>query len=170
MFKNINIIKVAEQIFLRPTKEHSIRELAKLTKLSPATVSKIVKQLESEGIIQSRTIAKSKLIKADIENQNYRFYKKLHNIASLKTLIDALNRKRPRAIILFGSYSRGEDTEQSDIDLTIISNKFKIDLEPYQKQLNRKIQLFFFPTEEKIPENLKQNIINGIILAGSILC
>ena len=170
MFKNTNTNKVAEEIFLRPTQERSIRDLAKLTKLSPATVSKIVKQLETEGIIQSRTVAKSNLIKADIENENYRFYKKLHNIESLKTLINALNRKKPRAIILFGSYSKGEDTEQSDIDLAIISNEFKIDLEPYQKKLNRKIQAFFFSTEEKIPENLKQNIINGIILAGSILC
>ena len=99
---------------------------------------------------------------------------KLKRIENLKEiyhykLIDFLEEKLPgTTIVLFGSYSYGEDNEKSDIDLAIIgSNQKQIDLRKFEKELNREISLNFFE-DFKINKNLKSNIINGITLSGLI--
>ena len=72
-------------------------------------------------------------------------------------------------IVLFGSYSRGDDLINSDIDIAIIGRKEKsINLEEYEKILQRKINLSFFGSWDKIHINLKENICNGIILFGTV--
>ena len=74
-------------------------------------------------------------------------------------------------IILFGSYSRGEDTEESDIDLYIETpSKIKdACLGPFENKLKRNIQIFNYNNMNNIrgPE-LKNNIINGIKLNGEL--
>tara|TARA_Y100000310_G_C20390945_1_gene672732 strand:+ start:133 stop:534 length:402 start_codon:yes stop_codon:yes gene_type:complete len=72
-------------------------------------------------------------------------------------------------IILFGSYSKGEDTKTSDIDLAIIGRKDKIiNIEKFEKSLNRKININFYDSWKNIQKHLKNNILNGITLHGSI--
>ncbi|MBI2507662.1 nucleotidyltransferase domain-containing protein [Candidatus Woesearchaeota archaeon] len=73
------------------------------------------------------------------------------------------------AIILFGSYSRGEDTINSDIDFAVIGRKDKIiDTTNYEKLLERKININFYISFKNIHKNLKENLYNGIVLAGGI--
>src|SRR3989338_7282226 len=42
----------------------------------------------------------------------------------------------------------------------------KIDLDKYEKKLNRKIQMFFSENLSRLPKELQNNILNGIILSG----
>ena len=73
------------------------------------------------------------------------------------------------AIILFGSYSRGDDIANSDIDIAVIGRKDKlIGLSAYEKLLERTININFYESWKKIHKNLKENICNGIVLAGGI--
>ena len=72
----------------------------------------------------------------------------------------------PDVIILFGSASKGEDIEGSDIDLYLQCEEKKLDLEKYEKELKRKINLFFEKNFNKLSEELKSNIINGDKLKG----
>jgi len=69
---------------------------------------------------------------------------------------------------LFGSYSRGEDIENSDIDIAIIGRKKQIDLTEFEKILNRKINIITFNNFKEIHKNLKENLFNGITLTGGI--
>ena len=70
-------------------------------------------------------------------------------------------------IILFGSYSRGEDIENSDIDIAIISNKkLNLDLEKYKRFLNRVINIHEINLN-KISSEFLFNLYNGIVLGGS---
>ena len=73
-------------------------------------------------------------------------------------------------IVLFGSYAKGEDIEDSDIDLYIETpSKKEIDLEQFEKILYRKIQIFKFNKISEVPNpHLANNIINGIILNGHL--
>jgi predicted nucleotidyltransferase len=73
-------------------------------------------------------------------------------------------------IILFGSYSRGEDSESSDIDISIIGvSEKEINLSKFQKEMERNISLHFYHSFKDIKdENLKNNILNGIVLSGSV--
>lgn len=74
------------------------------------------------------------------------------------------------AIIVFGSYARGEDTEDSDIDLYVeTSSKKKPNLKKYEDRLKREIQLFVYKDIHKIKnKELANNIINGIALNGYV--
>lgn len=72
-------------------------------------------------------------------------------------------------IILFGSFSRGDDIITSDIDIALIGRKDKlIHLDKYEKALERKINLNFYDSWKKININLKENICNGIVLFGNV--
>ena len=69
-------------------------------------------------------------------------------------------------IILFGSASLGEDLLESDIDLFLQCKDKKLNLKRYQKLLKRRINIFFEEKFNKLSEELKSNIINGIKLKG----
>jgi predicted nucleotidyltransferase len=72
-------------------------------------------------------------------------------------------------IILFGSYARGEDKEDSDIDLYVQTPAKKtIRLESFEKYLGRNIQLFIHKDIHEVSKDLANNILNGIVLNGSI--
>jgi len=72
-------------------------------------------------------------------------------------------------VILFGSYSRGEDTDSSDIDIAVIERKDKIlNLDKFEKILNRKININFYDSWKKIDIHLKNNILNGIVFTGGV--
>ena len=72
----------------------------------------------------------------------------------------------PKVIILFGSASMGEDTENSDIDIYVNSKAKKLNLEKYEKALKRKVNILFEEDFNKINKELKNNIINGTIMEG----
>ena len=73
-------------------------------------------------------------------------------------------------IIVFGSFSKGEDIENSDIDIYVETpSKKEISLKKFEKKLNRKIQVFRNKSIKKIKnEDLANNILNGIVLNGNL--
>ena len=71
--------------------------------------------------------------------------------------------------ILFGSFSKAEIEDNSDIDLAIftISNK-NIDVKKFENKIKRKIQLFIFKNKKEVKnKELLNNILNGFIMSGS---
>ena len=73
----------------------------------------------------------------------------------------------PDAIILFGSYSRGEDTEDSDIDIAVLTGRKQID-ESYAKQekeLKRKLSIKII-SPKNITKEFTLSLANGVILYG----
>ena len=64
---------------------------------------------------------------------------------------------------------KGEDLSNSDIDIAVIGRKEKeINLNHYEKELERKIHINFYNSFKHIHKNLKENICNGILIAGSV--
>lgn len=171
MLQNCTIWKVAGVFFDEPAKEHYLIEISRKVKKSHTSVKQHLETLKKIGIIKETTEKKGKrkfpIYKADLEKKKYRYYKKIHNLEKIKNLTDFLNDTlMPKNIILFGSYSRGEDTEDSDIDLSLECEKQEINLNKFEKELNRKIQLHFKSNFRDYPKELKNNIINGIVLQG----
>ena len=72
----------------------------------------------------------------------------------------------PKCIILFGSYSRGEDTETSDIDIFVEAKKQRIKIDKFEGVLKRKIEIHFNEDFNNYSKELKNNIINGDALYG----
>ncbi len=106
-------------------------------------------------------------------NKNFLLEKKLYNIKSLyyKGLIEFIKKELSNpVIIVFGSYSKGEDIETSDIDLYIETQSNKeINLTNFEEKFSRKIHIFRYKKIDEIKNvNLKNNIINGVILNNYI--
>ena len=75
----------------------------------------------------------------------------------------------PKAVVLFGSYQRGEDIEESDIDLIVLTKiRRDISLAGFEKNLDRKIHLTFVNSIDKIEKNLQKNVRNGWCIYGEI--
>lgn len=168
---NISGQKLMRIIFENPTYRFHIRELARLTKLNPNTIINISNALEKQGLIKKEKRKHLTEIYANIENKDFIIKKRIFNILQLynSELVDFLIKKySPEAISVIGSYSRGEDMEKSDIDIAVISDKKEsIDIEKFEKILNRKIHLLALNYKD-ISDEFYTNLINGIILYGYI--
>lgn len=166
-----------KQLFIEnPEKEYHVRELARLLKKSPTTISNKLKTLTKDNFLIFRHERGHSLYKANTENQEYKQIKIFYNIGTLKKsgLIDFLVEEynHPEALILFGSYAKGENNQNSDIDLAIITpNKKKTNLSKFEKKLKHNTQLFLFSKEDIIDlkkrnKELLNNLINGTVLYG----
>lgn len=161
--------RVLQQFFDFPRKAFLIREISRNTKLAQTAIRVNLKALLAEGLITKdknglypsfRAVRESplfKLLKA--QNIVLRFY----HTGVLSTIEKAAY---PSCIVLFGSASRGEDTEESDIDLFVQAKRIKLDLNKFEKALNRKINLLFEPDMKTISPELLNNLANGIVVYG----
>jgi predicted nucleotidyltransferase len=171
-FNNIKEI-IKEFFFVNPSAKIRVRGLEKTLKLSLPSVIRYCKELQKEGILTTIKMGNVVFYTADKTSQNFLLQKKLHNIKSLHTsgLIEFMKIELSNpAIIVFGSYSKGEDIEKSDIDVYLETPSDKqIELIGFERKLNRKIQIFRYKGLQEIKNiNLANNIINGIILNGYI--
>jgi predicted nucleotidyltransferase len=174
MLQKSTILKTMEVFFLEPLKEHYLIEISRQTEIAHTSIKKNLKILLGKKIIKEKILIRGKrkfpVYIANINEKEYKNYKTLYNIQSTieNKLINHIQDKlMPKSIVLFGSYSRGEDVEgYSDIDLFVECRKAKINLSKFEKQFNRKIELHFNEDFTKYPKELKNNILNGITLSG----
>ena len=150
----------------------SQREIAKALKVSPTAVSNAVKNLAEKNLITMEKTKTINFISFNRDNPKAIELKRVENLKQiyLSGLSDFLEEKLAGStIIVFGSFSRGEDTKTSDIDIAVIRRKDKLlPLELYEKALNRKINVNFYDSWKEINKHLKNNILNGVILHGGV--
>ena len=146
-----------------------MREISRLTKISGPSVINHLKALVEEGLIIRVEEGIYPSYIANRDSELFKLYKKHDLVLSisesgfLKFLKDKLFTD---TIVLFGSASRGEDIEKSDIDIFVLAKEKKIDLKKYEKVLDREINLFFSQDFTKLSHELKNNILNGVKLDG----
>ena len=157
------------------------RGVARMLRVSPTAIAKSVQGMEKEGFVNVKKSETMNLLSIELNRDSKRAIE-LKRVENLKMvyesgLSDFLFDEFPGcAIILFGSYSRGEDVwtgeneeNRSDIDIAIIGSKEKnIELTRFDKILERAILINFYPSFKEIHKNLKDNILNGIILTGGV--
>jgi len=169
MIEKNNTHKIMEFFLKYPERKFHLRELERLTKLSLPAVKKITEKLEKRDLLKSK---KEKILKNIYATRNQKFIqlKRAYNMHSLFSvgLIDYLKNiyEEPEAIILFGSYSKGEDISKSDIDIAvIIPYHKKIDISKFEKKLARKIKIYEIQIE-KAEKDFLNTLINGIVISG----
>lgn len=171
MLQKYSRYRILEEFFDYPRKEFYIRELSRATKIALPSVTNHLKALVSEGLVTKQKEGLYPNFIADRENDLFKLYKKfnlmhrIHETGLLKEIYDFFV---PNAIILYGSASKGEDIEESDVDFFIQAKEKKIDVSKYEKLLKRKIHLFCEENFNKLSKELRNNILNGIILKGYI--
>src|SRR3989304_3560182 len=149
----------------------SQREIAKLLKVSPTAVAKSLVTLKENDLVSVEKVKNINFVRLNRDERKAIELKQVENIKniSLSGLSNYLKENLAGGnIILFGSYSKGEDVKSSDIDIAVVERKEKqLDLEKYEDVLNRKINVQFYDSWKNIHKHLKNNILNGIMLAGS---
>jgi len=165
--------KIKEYFFVNPSSRMRLREIERSLKIPLPSVIRYCKELKNEGILTTIKIGNVVFYTAAKTNENFLLEKKLYNIKSIYSsgLINFLKTELSNPpIVVFGSYSKGEDMENSDIDLYIETlSKKELSLEKFEKILKRKIQVFRHERLNEIKNsNLANNIINGVILNNYI--
>ncbi len=168
--------KILEFFIKEPEREFHVRQLSKLLKKSPTTISKYLKELEKKRILKSEKKLNHLLFKANNDNKKFKQLKLDYNLNVLQDsgiinyLIEKFN--YPEAIVLFGSFAKAENISKSDIDLLILSPlKKEVKLERFEKKLGHKIHIFVHSKKDiekmKIKnKELLNNLINGIVIYG----
>ena len=130
-----------------PQQKHSYTQLRKQTKLAKATISKFLAHLRNNQCITLTAIGKNKLYQINKDNSILKQLKIMDNLCKLNFLIHA-SKKYNCEFYLFGSAARGEDNENSDIDILILGNVKKDEIiSPIIKQaakLKKEIKLQIF--------------------------
>ncbi|MBI4440402.1 nucleotidyltransferase domain-containing protein [Candidatus Woesearchaeota archaeon] len=160
---------IISKIFDNPSRKFYIRELAREIHVNPNSVLNALNELEKESLVRREAKKHIVEITPSLENPHFLAKKRVHNLEKIydSGIIDFLRKNyNPKAIILFGSYSRGEDVLKSDIDIAVVtSEKYSVKTEIFEKRLNRGIHILLVQSG-KIPKELFTNLINGVVLFG----
>lgn len=166
--------EILRLMFVKAGTSLNQRQIANILNVTPPAVMKALPELERMCLIkiQQDKMTKRWSIELNRDNLKGMQLKRVDNLKMLyeSNLADFLEREFAGAtIILFGSYSRGEDIINSDVDIAIIGRKEKsVELSNYEKILERKININFYSSFKEIHKNLKDNICSGIVIAGGI--
>jgi len=168
-------------LFIKAGASFNARNLSKYLEVSQPAISKAMPLLEKKGFIKVRKDKESGRFSIELNRDNPLVIN-LKRTENLKLIYESgfaefLENNFPGCtIILFGSYSRGDDavsneynSHHSDIDIAIIGTKEKqVELSKFEKILERKIIINFYPSFKEIHKHLRNNILNGILLSGSV--
>ena len=173
MLQKSSMFRTSEMFFVSPTKKYYLMDISRSIGLAHTSVKKNLDKLVRLGLIIESVEKKGKrkfpFYKANINNRLFKKEKIIYNLSSIldSGIIEFIEEKlMPNSIVLFGSYKRGEDIEDSDIDIFVECKDEKLDLNKFEKKLNRKVQLHFKEKFDLYPKELKNNIINGTVLMG----
>lgn len=174
MLQKYNKWKVLKVFIEDPLPKDSgfqLREISRKVSLATTSVKLYLNEMVDEGLIikTKHRLFTYPVYRANFDSLDFRLLKKIDTIISLKEsgLIEYLeNQCMPDVIILFGSASKGEDIMESDIDIFLVSREKKLDLLDFETELKRNISLLFSEDFDKLSNELKNNIINGVILKG----
>ncbi|MCF7910787.1 nucleotidyltransferase domain-containing protein [Candidatus Pacearchaeota archaeon] len=177
MIKN-NLTNLQENIlrylFINTGKSFNARRLAKNLGVSSPAISKALSGLKQRKLVLIEKNKESGHLKIElnIENSLVLGLKRADNLKLIyeSGLNNYLEEIFPGStIILFGSFSTGNDYYNSDIDIAIFDLKQKeINLKKFEKILEKEIRINFYNSFKELNKNLKNNILNGVILSGGV--
>lgn len=158
-------------------REIHLRDVAKVSGVSPASAKRYLDLLHEENLLLRRKHANLLLYRGNLENPALRQMRVAHWTQRLVSsgLVDYLvSRLSPSSITMYGSVARGEDDAESDIDILAIARRRKVALAKFERELKREINLVVYDwralerrarREALFYENL---IIEGVPLHGRL--
>ncbi|MBU3905354.1 MAG: nucleotidyltransferase domain-containing protein [Nanoarchaeota archaeon] len=150
------------------------RQISKELNVSQPAVMKALPELKKKDLILTKQDKESKRWSIELNRNNHKVIqlKRVDNLKQIYEtgLADFLDKEfAGSTIILFGSYSKGEDAFNSDIDIGVVGRKEKkANLTEFEKTVQRKINIEFFESWNGVHKELKENLCNGIVLEGGI--
>ena len=117
--------RVLEHVLANPLKKINMNAMARTLKLSPGQIHKCIAMMRKEGLVHGDRLIENPITAA------LRLIFNLRKVEKAK-IIETLRRRIPgcQGIGLFGSWSKGTNTESSDVDLWV-----KMQNEPSDAQI-----------------------------------
>lgn len=171
MCDNINIwgktsYKVLKTLADEPLEQYHVRKIATMAEVSPASASLTLRDLYDQGLLKKEVIGRQTFYSAILESPVVKQFKVFDTVIELYPLIEEL-KESTKKIILFGSAAEGTNTEESDIDLFILTDK----QEDVKGSLKQKTQISPVITTSENYQKFKsdnkplyENIKKGIVL------
>lgn len=153
----------------RPDARYYDAEITKATGLSAGAVNQALRDLAKDGYLIQETKGRMKFYSIDIDNPIIRQFKVLLNIVELNPLVEKLKEYSKR-IVLFGSAAKGKNTEESDIDLFVMTNEpEEIRNIIFGDELAEKIQLVVKTPTEYASMSEKEPVFYERVMKGMVL-
>ena len=166
-----NKTRILRLFFEGPMERLHLREIARRVGLSATGAMKILAALEKEGLLKKERDMNTLRYQGNYENEKFKALKKslnfyaLYSCGLISKIADFYN--APEAIILFGSYAKGEDTKESDIDLAIVSTRKGLpSLSAHELTLKRKISIHVIECIKTSEKEFINTLANGVVLYG----
>ncbi|MFH0870546.1 MAG: nucleotidyltransferase domain-containing protein [archaeon] len=162
-----------DYFFIHPTEKKRVRQLERETLLPLPSAIRYCKELEKECFIRSEKLAGMAVYSADRTSKKFLLEKKLFNVRRLFELGIVnwfISEYDSPALIVFGSFSKGEDVEGSDIDIYLETPiKQSKDLRFLEKKIGKTLHIHKYKSISSMEnKELANNILNGVILNGFI--
>lgn len=141
--------------FFPEAEEMTIKEIQERTGYSYERVNSALKSLARKNIIKEKNVGKTLVYSIDLHNlyveigfSYYTLKREIEFIRKHRMIYSAIKEIMDNPFIwgaiLFGSYSKGTETKQSDVDIICISNKKK-EIESFIYSLKHKYGFNFSP-------------------------
>jgi predicted nucleotidyltransferase len=167
---NLSNIEINLIYYLSLQKESKYsKQISKETGISTGAASQSLRNLAKKGIILCKIQGKEKYYYTDLNSSLVKYFKIGFNLYSINKLVIEL-KPFSEKVVLFGSYANGLNTEDSDIDLFILSlDKIKIKEILNQYKIHNKLSaILFTAVEYNLLKNkdkpLYDEINKGIVL------
>lgn len=160
-----------DYFLLNKNEKRYVNELARLLKLDPGNTFKKLKEFEAEGILLSEFKGKQNYYSLNLKYPLLKEYEKLYEskFGLVKALEERLGKlKGLEEAFIFGSFARGNFSDDSDIDLLLIgSHNFreiaKI-INELEKRFSREINTVDFEKKEFLKrQNLGDDFLKNIL-------
>ena len=164
-----------ELFFNHPTKQWHFEELRIASGLSRAQTNEWLKKLKKEQLIK-RVKPKGKMPYhvANWQHPHYKNTKRLFGLTALHEcgLLDYISSlEGAETVVIFGSFSRWDWYDNSDVDIFIYGDVKEIFVGKFGSKLKREVQIFHgknIADLKKMGKPLLKNVIKGITLNGTL--
>jgi predicted nucleotidyltransferase len=162
------------------TKNHPLygREIARISKKNQKTVQASLQRFEDKGVLSKQIVGKNYLYTINTKNKNVIYSliaaeiektrEFLDNNFEIKELVADVRDMTNEPVLIFGSYAKGNQTKESDVDVIVLDTK--INLEKIKHKYTKKIHLItmtknqFIKDLKKKVSLLQETILNHIII------
>ena len=177
LFQKIKLLKVLSEFFDYPRDEFYAAELAKKTGISTPSMVRYLGGLYKHGFLERKELGRTRLYRLNM-NPFLRQLKISYNVERvfcsglLQYILE--NTSGLNAVVLYGSWAKGANTNDSDIDLLVVCDKNSIDLEKLEKIVKRRVDMKVMKMSKWLKQKDKNRgfylevLINGIALYGNL--
>lgn len=114
--------KVLALFLAGPSRRLYGAEIAKKLRISIGQTSKILGDLLRAGVVEKEQRGRTELYALTEPAPELRLYKALNTVLNIAPLVERL-KSASRLVILYGSCVKGMNTEESDLDLFVVSSE-----------------------------------------------